>query len=133
MDAERISIAETCLHAAHDGTLSFPEIVGTLIAAGFEGYTVNYRRRSQTFYLTDGDSVVLDMEPSEGKVAATFDPVEIERLVRWAQANPADYTYVAFCEQAMAAGCAGYIVSFLGRRVVYFGRTAETHVEHLPA
>jgi hypothetical protein len=32
----------------------------------------------------------------------------------------------------MAAGCAGYIVSFLGRRVVYFGRTAETHVEHFP-
>ncbi len=93
---------------------------------------MNYRRRSQTFYLTDGDSVVLNMKPSEGKVAATFDPVEIERLVRWAQANPADYTYLAFCEQAMAAGYAGYIVSFLGRRVVYFGRTAETHVEHFP-
>ena len=25
---------------------------------------------------------------------------------------------------------AGYIVSFLGRRALYFGRTAETHVEH---
>ena len=79
MDAERISIAETCLNAAHDGSLSFPEIVGKLIAAGFEGYTVNYRRRSQTFYLTDGDSVVLDMKPSEGKVATAFDATEIER------------------------------------------------------
>jgi hypothetical protein len=48
------------------------------------------------------------------------------------QANPADYSYVAFCEKAKAAGCAGYLVSFLGRRVVYFGRTAETHVEHFP-
>jgi hypothetical protein len=46
--------------------------------------------------------------------------------------SPADYTYVAFCEQAMAAGCAGYIVSFLGPRVIYFDRTAETHVEHFP-
>jgi hypothetical protein len=36
------------------------------------------------------------MKPSEGKVAATFDATKIERLVRWAQANPADYTYVAF-------------------------------------
>jgi uncharacterized protein YbcV (DUF1398 family) len=132
MDAERISIAETCLHAAHDGSLSFPEIVGKLIAAGFEGYTVDYRRNSQTYYLPDGDSVVLEMRHSNGNVAAGFEATEIERLVRWAQANPADYSYVAFCEKAKAAGCAGYLVSFLGRRVVYIGRTAETHVEHFP-
>ena len=132
MDAERISVAETCLHAAHDVSLRFPEIVGRLIAAGFEGYTVDYRRNSQTCYLPDGDSVTMDMQPSGGNVAAAFDATEVERLVRWAQANPADYSYVAFCEKAKAAGCAGYLVSFLGRRVVYFGRTAETHVEHFP-
>lgn len=132
MDAERISVAETCLHAAHDGRSSFPDIVGRLIAAGFEGYTVDYRRNTQTFYLPDGDGVALEMPPSAGNVAVTFDPAEVERLVRWAQANPADYSYVAFSEKAKAAGCAGYFVSFLGRRVVYFGRTAETHVEHFP-
>ncbi len=132
MNAERISIAATCLDAAHDGTLSFPEIVGKLIAAGFESYEVNYRRNIQTFYLPDGDSVVLDMRPFSRNVAATFDAAEIERLVRWAQADSADYSYVSFSENAMAAGCAGYIVSFSGRRVVYFGRTAEIHVEHFP-
>ncbi|PNG25685.1 DUF1398 domain-containing protein [Methylocella silvestris] len=132
MDAERISIAETCLHAAHDGSLSFPEIVGKLIAAGFEGYAVDYRRNSQTCYLPDGDSATMDLQPSAGKVAAAFDAAEVERLVRWAQADPADYSYVAFSEKVKGAGCAGYLVSFLGRRVVYFGRTAETHVEHFP-
>jgi uncharacterized protein YbcV (DUF1398 family) len=132
MDAERISIAETCLHAAHDKSLSFPEIVGKLIAAGFEGYTVDYRRNSQTYYLPDGDSVTMDMPSHAGTVAATFDATEIERLVRWAQANTDDYSYVAFSEKAKVAGCAGYLVSFLGRRVVYFGRTAESHVEHFP-
>jgi len=132
MDAERISIAQTCLHAAHDGSLSFPEIVGNLIAGGFEGYAVDYRRNSQTFYLPDGDSVTMDLQPSAGNVAAAFDATEVERLVRWAQANPADYSYVAFCEKVKGAGCAGYLVSFLGRRVVYFGRTAETHVEYFP-
>jgi hypothetical protein len=104
MDAERISIAETCLRAAHDGSLSFPEIVGKLMAAGFEGYTVDYRRNSQTDYLPDGDNVTMDMHPSAGTVAAAFDATEVERLVRWAQANPADYSYVAFCEKAKAAG-----------------------------
>jgi uncharacterized protein YbcV (DUF1398 family) len=132
MDAERISIAEACLHAAHDESLSFPEIVGKLIAAGFEGYAVDYRRDTQAFYLPDGDSVMLEMQRSAGNVAATLDATEVERLVRWAQTNPVDYSYLAFSEKAKAAGCAGYLVSFLGRRVVYFGRTAETHVEHFP-
>jgi len=132
MDAERISIAETCLHAAHDGSLSFPEIVGKLIAAGFEGYSVDYRCNSQTYYLPDGEGVTMDMPSHAGGVAAAFQAPEIERLVRWAQASPADYSYAAFCEKAKAAGCAGYLVSFLGRRVVYFGRTAETHIEHFP-
>jgi uncharacterized protein YbcV (DUF1398 family) len=132
MDAERSSIAETCMHAAHDGSLSFPEIVGRLITAGFEGYTVDYRRNTQTYYLPDGDASMMDMPPSAGTVAASFDAAEIERLVRWAQANPADYSYVAFSAKAKAAGCAGYLVSFLGRRVVYFGRSADTHVEHFP-
>ncbi|MCB8822890.1 DUF1398 domain-containing protein [Microvirga rosea] len=132
MDAERISIAQTCLHAAHTGSLSFPEIVGKLITAGFEGYAVDYRRNTQTCYLPDGDSIMLDMPPSSGSVASEFDANKVEFLVRWAQANPADYSYVAFCEKVKVAGCAGYLVSFLGRRVVYFGRTAETHVEHFP-
>ncbi|HWJ73722.1 MAG TPA: DUF1398 domain-containing protein [Kaistia sp.] len=112
--------------------MSFPVIVRKLIAAGFEGYTVDYRRNCQTFYLSDGDSVTMDTPFSAGNVAAAFDAAEVERLVRWAQANPADYSYVAFCEKAKVAGCAGYIVSFLGRRVVYFGRTAETYMEHFP-
>lgn len=133
MDAERTSIAENCLHAAHDGSQSFPEIVRTLMSAGFEGYTVDYRRNTQTFYLPDGDSLQLEMIPSAGTVAAAFHAGEVERQVRWAQAKPADYSYSAFCAKAKAAGCAGYLVSFLGRRVVYFGRTAETHVEHFPA
>lgn len=132
MDTERIAIAEANLRASHDGSLSFPELVGKLMAAGFEGYAVDYRRNTQTYYLPDGDSLVLDRPAIAATVAAAFDPSEIERLVRWAQANPADYSYVAFSERAMAAGCAGYLVSFLGRRALYFGRTAETHVEHFP-
>lgn len=132
MDAERIAIARLCLDAAHDGRLSFPEIIGKLVEAGFEGYTVDYRRNSQTFYLPDGDSLELEMPHSVGVVSAAFDAATMESLVRWAQANCSDYSYIAFSEKAKNAGCAGYLVSFLGRRVVYFGRTAETHLELFP-
>lgn len=132
MDAERIAVAKDCLRAAHDGSLSFPEIVSRLITAGFEGYLVDYRHNGQTYYLPDGDSLACEMPPSPGSIAAVFDAAKVERLVRWAQANAADYSYIAFSQQVKAAGCAGYLVSFPGRRVVYFGRTAETHVELFP-
>ena len=77
--------------------------------------------------------VVIDPLPREQQVAAAFDGAELARLIRWAQTNGPDYTYAAFCDRVTAAGCAGYLVSLPGRRVVYFGRTAETHVEHFPA
>ncbi len=132
MDETRIALARACLAASHDGSVAFPEIVGRLIAGGFEGYTVDYRRETQTFYLPDGDSVVLDMPQVPGPVAATFDAAGVEAAVRWAQSGDPNYRFDAFSTRVKAAGCAGYIVSFPGRRVLYFGRTAETHLELFP-
>ena len=75
---------------------------------------------------------MLENRRSEGHVAAEFDQPGVAVQIKWAQANPPDYSYAAFCKNVKALGCAGYMVSFLGRRVLYFGRTAETHVEHFP-
>ena len=75
---------------------------------------------------------MLENRPSEGKVAAQFDQPGVVAQIQWAQANPAQYSYAAFCKHVKARGCAGYVVSFLGKRVLYFGRTAEIHVEHFP-
>ncbi|MEH2513709.1 uncharacterized protein YbcV (DUF1398 family) [Nitrobacteraceae bacterium AZCC 1564] len=132
MDMQRTAIAERCLNCAYDGSMTFPDIVGTLINAGFEGYTVDFRRNTTTYYLPDGDSIMLDNRPLTEPVAAQFDQPGIAAQIKWAQANPPDYSYVGFCKNVKALGCAGYIVSFSGRRVLYFGRTAEIHVEHFP-
>lgn len=132
MDAQHVSIAQDCLNAAYEKTMSFPEIVGALIKSGFEGYVVDYRRNTTTYFMPDGTNVVLENRPSEGAVASDFDQAGIVAQIKWAQSNPSDYSYAAFCKNVKALGCAGYIVSFLGRRVVYFGRTAETHVELFP-
>ncbi len=132
MDAQNIAVAESCLNAAYDNTMAFPDIVGTLIGAGFEGYLVDYRRHTTAYFLPDGDSVVLENRPSAGAVAPRFDSAGVAAQVKWAQANPSEYSYEAFCRNVKAFGCAGYLVSFVGRRVLYFGRTAETHVEHFP-
>lgn len=132
MDAQRIAIAESCLNAAHDATMSFPEIVATLIAAGFDGYAVDYRGNTTTYHLADGGTVLLENRSPTGPVAADFDRAGVAAQVKWAQANPPEYSYGTFCTNMRALGCAGYIVSFPGRRVLYFGRTAETQVEHFP-
>jgi uncharacterized protein YbcV (DUF1398 family) len=132
MDAEKRSVAEACLNGAKSGSLSFPEILGRLGAAGFEGYLVDYRLGVQVFYQAGGRALSLPLGKSAGAVAAGFDGAAVAGLIRWAQANGAEYSYAAFCERVMAAGCAGYLVSLPGRRVVYFGRTAEMHVEHFP-
>lgn len=132
MHAELITVARDCLNAAYDKTMSFPDIVGTLIASGFDGYAVDYRRNTTTYFLPDGDHVVLENRGSDGAVAAAFDQSGIVGQIRWAQSNVPDYSYAAFCKHVKALGCAGYITSFSGRRVLYYGRTAETHVEHFP-
>jgi uncharacterized protein YbcV (DUF1398 family) len=120
------------LNAAYDKEMTFPDIVGTLIEAGFDGYVVDYRRGTTTYFLADGDSVVLKNPASVEPVPASFDQAGIAAQVKWAQSNSPEYSYAAFCKNVKALGCAGYIVSFPGRRVLYFGRTAETHVEHFP-
>jgi uncharacterized protein YbcV (DUF1398 family) len=132
MDAKNTAIAEKCLEAAYDGSLSFPKIIEMLVDAGFEGYSADYRRNSQIYYLPDGDNIELALPCSGGPVAASFNASGIEALVRWAQSNEAGYSYALFTEKAKIEGCAGYHVSFPGRRVVYYGRTAETHLELFP-
>ena len=54
------------------------------------------------------------------------------QAIREAQALVPGYSYLGFCAKAKRAGCAGYMVSFSGRRALYFGRDGATHVEHFP-
>jgi len=124
--------AQSCMDAAYDGTMDFPAIVRALNEAGFEGYDVDYRRGTSTYFRGSGESLQLALPASEARVAAEFHADAVEQAVREAQNKVPGYTYAGFCLKVKAAGCAGYMVSFLGRRVVYFGRTAETHVEHFP-
>ncbi len=132
MNEQHTAAAQMCLDAAYAGTMDFPSIVRSLMGAGFEGYDVDYRRGTATYRLPSGESVLLSLPRSGTTVAAEFRADEVERAVREAQTKAPGYTYSGFCAKVKAAGCAGYMVSFLGKRVVYFGRTAESHVEHFP-
>jgi uncharacterized protein YbcV (DUF1398 family) len=132
MNDEQKNIAKRCFDGTYGNTISFPETIKTLMEDGFEGYIVDFRGGKSTYYLLEGSCVTLDHQASSAQVAERFDEKGVATLIKWAQSNAPDYSYKGFCQQVKTCGCAGYIVSFLGRRIVYFGRTAETHVEHFP-
>lgn len=132
MNADAKAAAAQCNAAAQSDTMTFPQIVKALMGAGFEGYLADLRRGTKTYYLPTGESMELPFVSSPVSIAADFDPAAVNDAVREAQRQAPGYTYKGFCAEIAGAGCAGYVVSFSGRRAVYFGRTAETHVEHFP-
>lgn len=132
MDHRLTQIAHRCHDAAETGAMTFPQIVATLAEAGFESYEIDFRRGTATYFLPSGDSVTVGAQPSGVAVAPGFDAPAIRAAIGEAQRLAPGYTYPGFRRKVMAAGCAGYIVSLSGRRALYFGRTAETHVEHFP-
>lgn len=130
MTPDQIATAETCHSGAHDNRLTFPQILATLQAAGFEGYLVDYRLGETRYYLPDGQSHAVPSPAQD--VALPFAADRIRAAIHAAQTGAAGYRYQGFSAAVAAAGCAGYLVSLPGRRVVYFGRSAEIHTEHFP-
>ncbi len=132
MDAQQKTVAKKCKDGAENDTMTFPVIVGALIEAGFESYLVDFRRGAATYYLANDENVEFETHETAVPVAPAFDAAALGAAIREAQALVAGYTYRGFCAKAKAAGCAGYLVSFSGKRALYFGRTGETHVEYFP-
>lgn len=132
MQADQVATARICLEGAETNSMTFPEIVGALMQSGFESYVVDFRLARTTYFLPAGEYIELETHRSDGPVGQGFDATSLKDAIREAQTLAPGYTYKGFCSKAKAAGCAGYIVSFLGRRALYFGRTAEVHVEHFP-
>jgi uncharacterized protein YbcV (DUF1398 family) len=126
------TIARQCLEGAETNTMTFPQVVSRLMSAGFEGYAVDFRQRTVAYYSPTGETAELPMTKAALAVAADFNAAAVKEAIREAQTLAPGYTYKGFVTKVAAAGCAGYIVSFLGRRVLYFGRNADTHVEHFP-
>jgi uncharacterized protein YbcV (DUF1398 family) len=125
-------VARATLEGSESGAMTFPQSVRILTEAGFDGYAVDFRRSTRAYYMPDGEAVELETERTRAPVAGRFDAAVIKEALREAQALVPGYTYKGFCAKVAAAGCAGYVVSLLGKRVVYYGRTGETHTEYFP-
>lgn len=131
MTANWQDVARATLEGSERGAMTFPESVRMLMEAGFDGYAVDFRRSTRTCYMPGGEAIDLETERT-APVAGRFDAAMIKAALSEAQALVPGYTYKNFCAKVAAAGCAGYLVSFAGKRVLYYGRTAETHTEYFP-
>jgi uncharacterized protein YbcV (DUF1398 family) len=113
------------------GTVTFPVVVARLSELGVERYHADYSRSETTYYLANGDSLVVAVPHDQHATADDFDVAAVEAAVRQSQRN--EHTYPDFVRKTMAAGCVGYFVQITGRCVQYFGRRGEIHTELFPA
>ncbi len=130
MNSETTQVVERCACGALSGELTFPEIVGMLADIGIERYHADYTRQEITYYLPDGDSLVIATPHPTHPTAVEFSASTVEAAVRQSQLN--EHSYLDFIRKTMSAGCVGYFVQITGRRVLYFARNGESHVEHFP-
>ncbi|XZE45179.1 DUF1398 domain-containing protein [Pirellulaceae bacterium SH467] len=130
MDCQLNEILQECAVGSLNGVLTFPEIVGKLAAMGVERYHADYVRRETTYYLSDSESYVVSTPHPWYPIAKTFSGADVESAVRQSQRN--EHTYLEFLRKTSEAGCVGYFVQITGRRVVYFGREGDCHVETFP-
>lgn len=131
MSSERTQVVNECAQGALTGGLTFPEIVGRLSAIGVERYHADYSRQEITYYFPNGESIVAPTPHSSHATAIEFSSSAVEAAVL--QSQRGEHTYLEFLRKTMAAGCVGYFVQITGRRVLYFGRHGESHVEHFPS
>jgi uncharacterized protein YbcV (DUF1398 family) len=114
-----------------DGQISFPEVVGQLLTAGVEYYHVDYVGLKKTFYSADGGMVVTPINYGGlPPVAAEFNPAALRADILDSQRN--NQPYRDFTRRAMEAGTQGYFAFLRGKRVTYFGRQGDQHIEWFP-
>jgi uncharacterized protein YbcV (DUF1398 family) len=125
-----IEAMQKALHQSESGQLTFPQVVGMLVAAGVEGYYKDLMRHEVTYYLADGRTHTEQLTLPSLPVPETFSEEGVVAAIHGAQRD--EIRYPVFIERAVQAGTAAYRVCFTGKRAVYLGRKGEVHVEHFP-
>jgi uncharacterized protein YbcV (DUF1398 family) len=130
MNPTQAAAANEAARLSAGGQIHFGQVVERLIAAGFERYHADYSRSELTYYTPEGDTCTVDMQHDSQPIAPEFQPRLVAAAVQ--QSQRGEIMYPEFTRQALAAGCVGYFVQLTGRRVQYFGRAGDMHVEWFP-
>ena len=118
------------LAESQTGKLIFPEVVRRLMEVGVESYFCDLANGTENFYMADGkthaEKMVLPLLP----IAEEFSSSGLIAAIRGAQTDT--IRYPEFMKRSAAAGVIAYWVFLTGRRVIYFARKGESHVEEFP-
>jgi uncharacterized protein YbcV (DUF1398 family) len=113
------------------GTMSFPDVVVKLIAAGVEYYHVDYVGLTKQFYDGAGGRVVTPIPLEDlSRVAPELDVAALRAAILDSQTKGQPWR--DFSRRAMAAGVQSYFAFLRGQRVTYLGRTGDQHTEWFP-
>jgi uncharacterized protein YbcV (DUF1398 family) len=116
--------------ATQQGKLIFPKVVQGLLEVGVESYLVDFAAMQKVHYLTDGSTYTVPMILEPGPIEEEFNGAELLAAIRGAQADTVRYP--EFVKRSTAAGVIGYWAFLTGKRVIYFGRKGEQHIEEFP-
>jgi uncharacterized protein YbcV (DUF1398 family) len=131
VQADVVKVMQECTEASDQERITFPEVVMKLMQAGVERYHADLLRADKLYYLPSGESYRVPAAPVQATPASAFAADGVAAAVRAIQQQKIQYR--EFCERIAQAGCVGYIVSMVGRRAVYYGRTGDSYVEPFPA
>jgi uncharacterized protein YbcV (DUF1398 family) len=112
------------------GKLTFPEVVRRLLEVGVESYFCDLASGHETFYMPDGQTHVEKMSLPLAAIAADYSSTGLLAAIRGAQADT--IRYPEFMKRSAAAGVIAYWSFLTGKKVIYFGRKGESHVEEFP-
>jgi uncharacterized protein YbcV (DUF1398 family) len=124
------TVIHETLAKSQAGELIFPEVVRRLLEVGVESYFCDLANGAEVFYMTDGKShsekMVLPLMP----IAEEFSSSGLIAAIRGAQADT--IRYPEFMKRSAAAGVIAYWAFLTGRKVIYFGRKGDIHIEEFP-
>lgn len=130
MEQRVIEVIKQASAGSLDGSLSFPQVVEKLLAGGVSHYHADLLRFEKTFYLRDDGSHVEPLSHAPEAIGGEFRQEEVIAAIRASQLDRQPYSQ--FLCRIRKAGCVGYMAYLDGRKVVYFGRKGEEHVELFP-
>jgi uncharacterized protein YbcV (DUF1398 family) len=124
------NVIHDILAKSQAGELIFPEVVRRLLEVKVESYFCDLATGAETFYMSDGQTHVEKMVLPLAPIAEQFSPSGLIAAIRGAQTDT--IRYPEFMKRSAAAGVIGYWAFLSGKKVIYFGRKGEFHVEEFP-
>jgi uncharacterized protein YbcV (DUF1398 family) len=124
------AVMRNTLAASEAGQITFPQVVSALVGAGVESYFIDLARGTATYYLPTGETHMEQLSHPTPTVAADFSPAGLIAAIRQAQADP--IRYPEFIRQSTAAGTIACWAFLVGRKVIYYGRKGDFHIEAFP-